>query len=40
MANESRDSGRKNELIMSRRIPIDIYKGQNKVKGEVNGNVL
>ena len=34
------DSGRKNEFITSRRIPIDIYKGQNKVRGEVNRNVL
>ena len=28
MAEESHDSGRKNELITSRRVPIDIYKGK------------
>ena len=28
---ESHDSGRKNELIMSRRVLIDIYKGDYKV---------
>ena len=27
MAKKPRDSGRKNELIMSCRIPINIYKG-------------
>ena len=27
MAKKPRDSGRKNELITSHRIPIDIYKG-------------
>ena len=31
MAKESRDSGRKNKLIMSRRVLIDIYKGEYKV---------
>ena len=28
---ESHDSGRKNELITSRRVLIDIYKGEYKV---------
>ena len=31
MAKESRDSGRKNELITSHRVLIDIYKGEYKV---------
>ena len=31
MVNESRDSARKNELITSRRVLIDIYKGEYKV---------
>ena len=31
-----RDSGGKNELITGRRIPIDIYKGEYKVKGKIN----
>ena len=35
-----RDSGRKNEFITSRRIPIYIYEGQNKIRREVNRNVL
>ena len=40
MAKDPRDCRRKNELITSRRIPIDIYKGQNEVRNEVNRNVL
>ena len=40
MAKKPHDSGRKNELIMSRCIPIDIYKGKNKVRRKVNRNVL
>ena len=31
VAKESRDSGRKNELITSRRIPKYIYEGEYKV---------
>ena len=31
MAKESRDSGRKNELITSHRVLIDIYQGEYKV---------
>ena len=31
VAKESRDSGRKNELITSRRVLMDIYKGEYKV---------
>ena len=31
MAKESRDSRRKNELITSHRVLIDIYKGEYKV---------
>ena len=31
MAKESRDSRRKNELIISRNVLIDIYKGEYKV---------
>ena len=34
MTKDSRDSRRKNELITSRRIPIDIYKGKNEVRGK------
>ena len=31
MAKESRDNGRKNELITSRHVLIDIYKGEYKM---------
>ena len=31
MAKESRDNERKNELITSRRVLIDIYKGEYKM---------
>ena len=40
MVKDSRDSRRKNELIMGRRIPIDIYEGQNEVKGKINSESL
>ena len=34
------DSRRKNELIMGRRIPIDIYERKNEMKRKVYGEVL
>ena len=40
MANDSRDNGRKNEIITSRRILIDIYKGEYKMKRKVNRKIL
>ena len=40
MAKNSCDSQRENELITGRHIPIDIYKGQNEVKGKINGKPL
>ena len=40
MAKDLHDSRRNNELITGRRIPIDIYKGQNEVKKEVNRDIL
>ena len=40
MANDPRDSRRKDKLIMGRRIPIDIYKGEYEVRGKVYGNPL
>ena len=40
MAKESRDSQRENELIMSCRILVDIYKGEYKVRREVNREIL
>ena len=40
MAKEPRHSRRKNELIKGRRIPINIYKGENKVRKEVNRKIL
>ena len=40
MAKESRDSGRKNELITSRRVLIDIYKGEYKVWRKVDRDIL
>ena len=39
-ANDPRDSRTKDKLITSRRIPIDIYKGEYKVRGKVNSEVL
>ena len=40
MANDPRDSRKKNKLITGRRIPIDIYKGQNEVGKEVDRDIL
>ena len=40
MANDPRDSKRKNKLITSRRILIDIYKGEYEMRGKVNGKPL
>ena len=40
MVNDPRDSGRKNELITSCRILIDIYKGKYEVRGKVYGNTF
>ena len=37
---ESCDSGRKNELITSRRVPKYIYEGEYKVRREVNNETL
>ena len=40
MAKESRDSIRKNELIMSHHVLINIYKGEYKVWRKVNREIL
>ena len=40
MANDPRDSRRKDKLITSRRILIDIYKGENEMRGKVYKKVL
>ena len=40
MANDPRDSRRKDKLITGCRILIDIYKGKYEVKGKVNSEVL
>ena len=40
MANDPRDSRRKNELITGRRIPIDIYEKENEVRRKVYSKVL
>ena len=40
MANESHDSRKKDQLIMGRRILIDIYKGENEMRGKVYSKVL
>ena len=40
MAKESGDSERKNELITSHRILIDIYKGEYKMRRKVNRKIL
>ena len=39
-AKEPHDSKRKNKLITGRRILIDIYKGEYKMKRKVNGKIL
>jgi len=36
MVKDPRDSGKKNELITGRCIPIDIYEGYNEVRGKIN----
>ena len=40
MAKEPHDSKRKNELIMGHRILIDIYKGEYKIRREINRKIL
>ena len=40
MTKESRDNGRKNELITSRRVLINIYKREYKVWSKVNKEIL
>ena len=40
MANDPRDSRRKNKLITGRCISIDIYERENKMKGKVYSKVL
>ena len=40
MAENPHDSKRKNELIMGRRIPTDIYKGEYEVREKVNSECL
>ena len=40
MAKEPHDSKRKNELITGHRILIDIYKGEYKIRREINRKIL
>ena len=40
MAKNLNDNKRENELITSRRILIDIYKGEYEVRGKVYGKSL
>ena len=40
VANDPRDSGRKDKLITVRHILIDIYKGEYEMRGKVNSKVL
>ena len=40
MANDPRDRRREDKLITSRHILTDIYKGECKVRGKVNGKPL
>ena len=40
MAENLRDSRRKNELITGCHIPIDIYKGENEVRGKIYSESL
>ena len=40
MAKDPRDSQRKKELIMDRRITIDIYDRDNEMRGKVYGKIL
>ena len=40
MVKKPHDRGRKNELIMSHHILIDIYKGEYEVRREVDRDIL
>ena len=40
MAENPHDSQRENEFITGRRILIDIYKGENEVKGKIYSESL
>ena len=40
MAKKPHDNGRKDKLITSRRILIDIYDGQDKVRRKINRKSL
>ena len=40
MVKNSRDSRKKDEFIMGRYVPIDIYEGKDKVRREVNRKIL
>ena len=40
IAKNPRDSWRKDEFIMGRRIPIEIYKGKDKVRRKINRKIL
>ena len=40
MVENPHDSRRENELITSRRILIEIYKGEYKVRGKINSESL
>ena len=40
MVKKPYDNGRKDELIMSRRIAIDIYEGKNEMRGKIYGKTL
>ena len=40
MMENPRDSRRENKLIMGRRIPIDIYKGEYEMRGNIYSESL
>ena len=40
MAKDLRDNKRKNEIITGHCIPLNIYKGQNEVRKEVDRDIL
>ena len=40
MAENPHDSQRENELITGNRIPINIYKGEYKMRGKINSESL
>ena len=40
MAEDLRDSWRENKIIMGRRIPIDIYKGEYEMRGKIYSESL